>query len=53
MWSSLKYQFLSRYFSDVKSLNVIEVGRKIGGKVKVNTDGHIFKNACALEFPIL
>ena len=49
MWGMLKYQTLSRNFSEVKSLNVINVGRKIGGKVKVNTEANIFKNACALR----
>lgn len=36
MWDLLKYQSLSRYFSDVKDLNVKYVGRKIGGKVETN-----------------
>ncbi len=49
MWNLLKYQYLSRYFSEVKGLSVKYVGRKIGGKVEVNTEGNIFKNACALR----
>lgn len=49
MWNLLKYQSLSRHFADVKDLNVKYVGRKIGGKVETNTEGNIFRNACALR----
>lgn len=45
----VSYSTLSRYFGDVKDLDVKEVGRLIGGKVQINTDGNIFTNACALR----
>ncbi len=43
------YSTLSRYFSEVKDLQISALGDKIGGKVKQNIDAGIFTNGCAIR----
>lgn len=45
----MNYTRLSHAFSEVKNLNVKDVGTKIGGKVEQNINAGIFQNACAIR----
>ncbi|MDR3339683.1 MAG: type VI secretion system amidase effector protein Tae4 [Candidatus Symbiothrix sp.] len=47
---AITYAALSAAFADIKGKSVEEVGRIIGGKVKINIDAGIFTNACAIRF---
>ncbi|MDR3338879.1 MAG: type VI secretion system amidase effector protein Tae4 [Candidatus Symbiothrix sp.] len=47
---AITYATLSTAFADIKGKSVAEVGRMIGGKVKINIDAGIFTNACAIRF---
>lgn len=43
------YSNLSKYFAEVKDLDVPAVGKKIGGKVELNINNGTFQNACAIR----
>ena len=47
--NAIKYGVLSEKFREIKSLSTKELGNKIGGKVKVNTDGGFFTNTCCIR----
>ncbi|WP_418986686.1 type VI secretion system amidase effector protein Tae4 [Bacteroides heparinolyticus] len=47
--SAVSYSTLSSNFARVKDLSPAQVGKLIGGKVEVNINANIFKNACAIR----